>query len=55
MTPEQFAHITAIINELAEVVHRCAVVFDDWLCQRWHLSRKPRGKHAIEKRTIDKR
>ncbi len=35
----------AITKKAAEVLHRCLVVFDDWLCNEYGFSRKPRGKH----------
>lgn len=37
-------------RSLFEVVHRGIVVFDDFLCERFSFSRKPRGKYATKKK-----
>lgn len=34
------------LRTLFEVVHRDLVIFDDYLCERFGFSRKPRGKYV---------
>lgn len=43
MTDDQW---TVFVAELAEVVHRCLVILDDWLCKHYGFSRRPRGKFS---------
>jgi hypothetical protein len=31
-----------------EMLHRITVLFDDWLCDTFGFSRRPRGKHASD-------
>lgn len=30
-----------------EMLHRCLVLFDDWLCDTFGFSRKPKGKYDL--------
>lgn len=39
---------TELFKRAMQTLHRCLVVFDDWLCNEYGFSRKPRGKHAID-------
>ena len=48
MTPEQK-------DSLIKIIHQVLVLLDDWLCEHFGLSRKPRGKYVDEedKDTVD--
>jgi len=39
MTPDRW-------RTLFETLHRVLVIMDDWLCDEFGFSRKPRGKYA---------
>ena len=34
----------ALVCELAAVIHHALIIFDDWLCERFGLNRRARGK-----------
>ena len=37
-------------RKLFEVVHRDLIIFDDYLCEMFGFSRKPRGRHINKKK-----